>query len=183
MKIFAESERLILRELVPEDVDGMFELDSDPEVHKFLGNKPLISREQSAKVITFVRQQYQEHGIGRWAVVDRKTKNFVGWAGLKFVTELNNNHQNYYDIGYRLIRKYWSKGIATEAAFLTLDYAFNTMQLQQVYAAADANNKASIKVLEKIGMQFVETYFDDGTPWNWYKIERLDYTINRQSKR
>ncbi|MFY7666893.1 GNAT family N-acetyltransferase [Flavobacterium sp.] len=183
MKIFAESERLILRELVPADVDGMFELDSDPEVHKFLGNKPLTSKEQSANVITFVRQQYQEHGIGRWAIVYRETNIFIGWAGLKFVIELNNNHQNYYDIGYRLIRKYWSKGIATEAAFLTLDYAFNTMKLQQVYAAADANNMASIKVLEKIGMQFVETYFDEDTPWNWYKIERSDYTINRQSIR
>lgn len=97
VKIFAETERLILREILPSDVEGMFELDSDPEVHKYLGNQPVIEREQIADVINFIRQQYIDNGIGRWAIIDKKQL-FYCWAGLKFVTDLTNNHQNYFDL-------------------------------------------------------------------------------------
>lgn len=107
MKIFAETDRFLLRELLPSDIDGMFELDSDPEVHKYLGNNPVNNRAQIIDTINFVRQQYIDYGIGRWAIIDKKTNAFMGWSGLKFVTELTNKHQNYYDPGYRLIRKYW----------------------------------------------------------------------------
>ncbi|WP_293308745.1 GNAT family N-acetyltransferase, partial [Pedobacter sp. UBA5917] len=101
MKIFAETERLILRELLPEDAAGMFEMDGDPEVHIFLGNKPVQSIEQSKADIEFIRKQYIDNGIGRWAVIEKETNSFIGWAGLKFIKEMNNNHSNYYDLGYR----------------------------------------------------------------------------------
>ena len=113
MKIFAETERLILREILPTDVEGMYELDSDPEVHKYLGNKPVTSREQTVDVIHFIRQQYVDNGIGRCAIIDKKSNEFIGWTGLKLVTYKTNHHTNYYDLDYRLIKKYWGKGIAT----------------------------------------------------------------------
>ena len=53
MKIFAETERLILREMLPTDVEEMYQLDADPEVHKYLGNKSVTSREQTVDVINF----------------------------------------------------------------------------------------------------------------------------------
>ena len=65
MRIFVETDRLILRELLPQDELGMFELDSDPEVHRFLGNQPVKDMERIREVITFVRQQYVDNGIGR----------------------------------------------------------------------------------------------------------------------
>ncbi|MDV7390491.1 GNAT family N-acetyltransferase, partial [Arthrospira platensis SPKY1] len=83
VKIFAETERLILREIMPSDIDGMFKLDSDPEVHKYLGNKPVTDRKQIINVINFIRKQYIDNGIGRWAIVDKKTNDFIGWTGLK----------------------------------------------------------------------------------------------------
>ena len=58
MTIFAETDRLILREIIPEDEVGLFQLDSDPEVHKFLGNKPVENIEQTREVISFIRKQY-----------------------------------------------------------------------------------------------------------------------------
>ena len=88
MKIFAETKRLILREILLTDIDGMFELDSDPEVHRYLGNKPVSDKDQIIKVINFIRQQYLDNGIGRWAIIDKKTNNFIGWTGLKFVTDM-----------------------------------------------------------------------------------------------
>jgi RimJ/RimL family protein N-acetyltransferase len=73
-KVFTETERLILREIVPADVDGLFELDSDPEVHRYLGNKTIDSKEKILEIITFIRLQYADNGIGRWAIIDRNER-------------------------------------------------------------------------------------------------------------
>ncbi len=78
VKIVAETDRLIVREILPSDVDGMFEMDSDPEVHKYLGNKPVTEKEQISQVIHFVRQQYIDNGIGRWAIIDKTSNEFIG---------------------------------------------------------------------------------------------------------
>lgn len=175
MKIFAETERLILREILPTDAEGMFELDSDPDVHKYLGNKTVSSKNESIDVISFIRQQYRDNGVARWAIIDKKTNDFVGWAGLKFVTDLMNNHINYHDIGYRLIKRYWGQGIATEAAIASLRFAFDTLHLNEVYAVADCENKGSNRILSKIGLKFIETFDLDGVKHNWYKIDQKEY--------
>ena len=73
-KIFIETERLILRELIPEDAERMFLLDSNPDVMKYLGQKILTKVEESAAVIEMIRQQYIDNGIGRWAVVEKSSK-------------------------------------------------------------------------------------------------------------
>ena len=81
MKTSIETERLLLRELLPTDDAGMFELDSNPEVHIYLGNKPVKSIEESREAIANIRQQYLENGIGRWAVILKETGEFIGWFG------------------------------------------------------------------------------------------------------
>jgi RimJ/RimL family protein N-acetyltransferase len=175
IKVFAETPRLILREILPSDVDGMFELDSDPTVHRYLGNKTVTSKEEIIQVIQYIRQQYTDHGIGRWAIIDKNSQEFMGWTGLKLVTEPTNNHQNYYDIGYRLIPKYWGKGIATESAMASLEYAFKELHFNEVYAAANIENHASNKILKRLGMQFIETFYYHEIACNWYKIEMHEY--------
>lgn len=175
MRIFTETNRLLLREILPTDVDGLFELDNDPEVHRYLGNNPIQTKEQAAEMIAFIRQQYIDNGIGRWAVIDKQTNTFLGWAGLKLITEQTNNHLNYLDVGYRLIKKYWGQGIATEAARASLAYAFDKMQAPAVYAITDSNNAASNHVLLKVGLHFIETFEFHGFTHNWYKIDREAY--------
>lgn len=182
MKIFIETERLILREILPKDIDGLFQLDSDPEVHRYLGNKPVTDKNQIVEVINFIRQQYIDNGIGRWAIIDKNTNQFIGWAGLKFVKDLTNNHKNYYDLGYRLIKKYWGQGIATETAIASLNYAFDKLNADEVYAMADCENDGSNKILRKIGLNFIEKFNLDGIEHNWYKIERKEYE-NKKPKR
>ncbi|MDW5289626.1 GNAT family N-acetyltransferase [Formosa sp. PL04] len=175
MNIFAETERFILREILPSDIDGMYELDSDPEVHKFLGNNPVTNKDQIIDVIKFIRQQYSDHGIGRWAIINKETNAFIGWTGLKYITELTNNHQNYYDLGYRLIKKYWGQGIATETAFASLEYAFNTLKTNHVYAIADCEHIGSNRILKKVGLTCIETFNYDGDKHNWYKIDKVEF--------
>ncbi|GGH18990.1 N-acetyltransferase [Sphingobacterium alkalisoli] len=175
MKIYAETERLILREIVPTDIDGMFELDSDPEVHKYLGNNPIKDKGQVAAIIDFIRKQYFEHGIGRWAVIEKQKNEFMGWAGLKYITEETNGHRDYYDLGYRLIRRYWGKGFATEAAIASLDYGFKELGLDEMYAIADCQNNGSNKILTKVGFAFIEVFDLDAVNCNWYRIDKQSY--------
>lgn len=172
MKIFAETERLLLRELLPEDINGLLQLDSDPEVHQYLGQKTISTIEESSQNLNYIRKQYIDNGIGRWAVIEKQTNQFIGWSGLKLITELTNGHINYYDLGYRFIKEYWGKGYATESAKASISYAFNQLNANEVYAIADIDNLASIKILEKLGLKRINIFQYDGKPHHWLKIEK-----------
>ena len=171
MKPCIETERLILRELISSDDVGMFELDSNPEVHLFLGNKPVKSIEESRQYIKNIRQQYVDNGIGRWAVILKESNEFIGWSGIKLIKEPINNHQDFYEIGYRFIQKHWGKGYATEAGLAFVDFAFNEMKVLNLYAYADAGNKGSRNVLEKLGMHYVNSFECDGEEEVWYAMK------------
>jgi len=151
MKIHIETKRLIIRDLEEFDAKGIFDLDSNPEVHEFLGKKPIKTIKEAEEVINFIRKQYVDNGIGRWAIIDKKTNDFIGWTGLKYEQKLREN-MSYYDLGYRLRKKYWGKGIATETAIESLKYGFSKVNLREICAAADVNNLASNKILIKIGL-------------------------------
>jgi RimJ/RimL family protein N-acetyltransferase len=173
MSLVIETERLLLREIIPEDVDNLFILDSDPEVHRYLGNRPMKRKQEAEAVIEFIRQQYRENGIGRWAVVEKENNQFLGWAGLKYVTEPMNGHIYYYDLGYRLIRSCWGSGIATEAAIASRNYAFTVLKINTLYASAHVDNGASNRILQKIGFLFQEHYSYENELVNWYKLENI----------
>ena len=171
---YIETERLILRELRLSDIDGMFELDSDPDVHKYLGNKPLKNKEESRKIIESVINQYHERGIGRWAVIDKVSQEFLGWSGIRFNTEYNmNGFTKYYDVGYRLIKRFWGKGYATESGKAAIDYAFNVLKLPKLYATTAIGNEASHNALLKIGLKYIEDFYfeEEKLDLRWYKIE------------
>src|SRR3970040_2746258 len=153
----------------------MFEMDKNPNVHKYLWNKPNQSILESQKVIEFVRNQYIQNGIGRFAVILKETNEFIGWAGLKFITEPINGYLNFYDIGYRFIEDHWGKGYGYEAAKAWLDYGFNQLNIQKICASADIENKGSIKILKKIGLQEISEFDDQGIPSVWLGLINIDY--------
>lgn len=175
MEPLLETERLILREIIPEDENAFFDMDSDPEVHRFLGNDPVKSKEQIKDVIVFIRKQYLENGIGRWAVIEKETNTFIGWCGLKYFTETINKHIHIYDLGYRFAQKHWGKGYATEAAKACIDYGFNKMDLKEIYAMTDSRNLNSNNVLKKLGFNFIEKFDYDGDESDWFKLSRVDW--------
>lgn len=176
MDMYIETERLILREILPTDEAGFFELDSNPEVHTYLGGKPVQNIEQIRTAIKNIRQQYVENGIGRISIIDKNTNAFIGWRGLKFVRETINNHIDFYDLGYRLIEKYWGKGIATETTKATIKYAFDILNLEEIFGMCDTRNIGSAQVLEKSGLRFIETFELNGMEHNWYTITKNDYS-------
>ncbi|MCX6352924.1 MAG: GNAT family N-acetyltransferase [Bacteroidetes bacterium] len=178
IKFYIETDRLILREFQLTDDVGMFELDSDPEVHKYLGNKPVETIDECRTTIESVLNQYIENGIGRWAIIEKLSGNFVGWAGLKLMKTTINNHIDFYDSGYRLIQKYWGKGYATEATKASLQYGFRQMNLKEIYGITHIENLKSRRVLEKSGLRFIEHFI--WPEWhnikcNWLKITKEEW--------
>jgi RimJ/RimL family protein N-acetyltransferase len=180
MEFRIETERLYIRELLQDDDEGMFEMDRDPEVHRYIAQAPVKTIEETREVIAFIQKQYAEHGIGRWAVIEKKSGNFIGWTGFKLMKEYANGRINHYDFGYRLTRSAWGQGIATEAARASLQYGIAQLKLTPVFAMTDVDNTASRNVLEKIGFRFVEIFNYERPPdWRtpgalvpvtWYEI-------------
>lgn len=174
MQFHIETERLILREFRESDVDGIYELDSNPNVHRYLGNKPITTRAEAQKTVEGVLKQYEERGIGRWIVIDKHTGEFMGWSGLRLNTEYNmNGFTRYYDVGYRLIERFWGKGYATESGKAAVKYGFETMQLPEIYATTEIGNQGSHNALLKIGLHYVEDFYfeQEDLHLRWYKIE------------
>ena len=171
MKNSIETERLLLRPLLAEDADGMFALDSDPEVHRFLGNQPIQSKEEAVSVIAFVQEQYESLGIGRWAVLEKSSGEFLGWSGLKKITEPFLGMPFYYDLGYRFRTQYWGKGFATEAAKAWVNEGFHTLQLTELFASTHLENHASAGVLIKCGFTEQSPVEREGDRYRWFHLK------------
>ncbi len=154
MKTF-ETERLILREIQSTDEGRLFLLDSNPEVLKFIGIPTVENIEQIRSLIQMLQNQYEENGIGRWAVIEKESGILIGWSGLKYCRDTTNNHSNFYDLGYRFLPEYWGRGYATETSNFWLEYAFNTLNQMEVFATTDINHTASKNVLQKVGFKWI----------------------------
>ncbi len=178
MNFYIETERLILRDVRDCDLEGMFELDSNLEVHKYLGNKPIKSKDKAQFYIDSIKSQYIDRGIGRFSAIEKSTGNFIGWSGLKFNTgdkETLGDKRDFYDIGYRFIPRYWNKGYARESAIAILHYGFKNLNIQTIVGASETENIASNKVLQKIGLKFIEVFPYDDVMINWYALKQKDY--------
>lgn len=170
MSYLIETERLYLRRLTESDTTDLFELDSNPKVHKYLGNNPVKSIEESQNQIKNVLKQYEEFGIGRLAMINKETNEFIGWSGIKFERELRKEF-DYYDLGYRLKEICWGHGYATEAAIGSLEYGFNELRLNEINACADVNHVVSNKILKKIGFIPDGNFTFEGSLINWYFLK------------
>lgn len=168
--LILKTERLILRPIAKEDSQDFFEMDSNPNVHKYLGKKPIKTIEESDEMICNILEQYQTFGIGRLAIIDKNTNEFIGWSGIKYEQNLRKEF-NYYDVGYRLKEHYWGNGYATEAALASLEYGFKKLNLKEICAAAEIEHIASNTILKNIGMMPSGTFMYDNKPHNWYSIQ------------
>ncbi len=178
MQFYLETERLIMRDILETDVDGMFELDSDPLIHKYLGNKPIKTKDQAVNIIQFIHNQYKELGIGRFATIEKSSGDFIGWSGLKLNTgekEALNAKTEFYDIGYRFISRYWGKGYATESSLAAINFGFNKLNIETMCGAAEIENIVSNKVLQKIGLKFINQFDFEDVKANWYELKQKDY--------
>ena len=174
------TDRLEMRPFTLEDAELLFSLDSDPEVMRYLGNKPINDINVVHEYLGNILRQYQENNIARWAVLEKSSGQFIGWAGIKYITEEENGMTNFYDVGYRLLPAFWGKGYATECTKAWIDYAKHKLKIQKIYASAHVDNHGSQKVLIKSGFLQTGQYdfsFNGATlPCYWYEL-RLEKDI------
>ena len=167
MHVVFETPRLILRQFTNDDSPLILNLNRDPQVLKYLHEPVLTTEEQANKIITDIILPQYQNNLGRWAIHTKIDMEFIGWCGLKYRAELDE-----IDLGYRLQQQAWGKGYATEAAKYTLDHGFNELKLNLITGRAHIENFASIKVLEKIGMQFIREEFVDDCKVRTYTAAR-----------
>jgi len=177
VKTIIETERLLLREITLDDKEALFKLHSNPAVQKFTGEPVVESIDDIKKAIEARIINYKKYGYGRWATFLKDDMQFVGWAGLAYLPEFDET-----DLGYRFLPEYWGLGIATEASRAILNYGFDSLKLKKIIAIALKEHKASIRVMEKVGMEFDKfAPYEPGSEnaiWYWCDKELL--TKNKQ---
>jgi len=164
MQSLFQSERLLFRQFTLADADLLYELNSDPEVTKFVHEPPTTKENAIAILKDIILPQY-ELKLGRWAVHLKYTYEFIGWAGLKYLSERDE-----VDLGYRFRKQYWRQGLATEAAGTCISYGFVHLDLERIIAKTHVQNTASTRVMQKCGMKFIKEDVVDGTPVKIYEI-------------
>jgi RimJ/RimL family protein N-acetyltransferase len=173
-EVLLETERLVLRRFTDTDADAelLFELDSDPEVMRYIGPFGLPSPgAYRERVRTVWLLQYARRPCGCGAAFEKATGQFVGWFFLraapeyKFAKEAGWERVTDLELGYRLRRAAWGRGLGTEGAAALVRAAHNTPDVTGVVAAALVTNRASWRIMEKVGMsrarEFAVSGFDD----------------------
>ena len=157
MQIFLETDRLILRRFTEQDVDNLFDLDSDPAVMRMVSGGSGTPREVLANdhIPDYLTYYERFAGYGFWAAIERSTGDFLGWFHLR---PLGEDPLDDPELGYRLKRSAWGKGYATEGSQALIDKAFRELGVQRVMALTYSEHVASRRVMEKVGMRLVRTY-------------------------
>jgi RimJ/RimL family protein N-acetyltransferase len=161
LRVFLETERLLLRSFTETDAENLFELDSDPEVMRFLTGGRATPRDVIEKEVLprFLEYHQRFAGFGYWAAIEKSTGDFLGWFEFRPPEKAAPREA---ELGYRLRRSVWGKGYATEGSRALVRKGFTEFEVERVVAFTMAVNMASRRVLEKLGMRLVRTSHE---PW------------------
>ncbi|MGB0849193.1 MAG: GNAT family N-acetyltransferase [Thiolinea sp.] len=174
-----ETERLVLDQWCEADFAPFAQLNADPEVMRYF-LAPLSAAESDA-LARRIHNLIVEQGYGFWALRLKETGQFIGFTGLHHKDgDSGIPNAPLVEIGWRLSAEFWGKGYAPEAARAALRYAFTTLELGAVYAFTALPNRASRRVMEKIGMEDTGEDFDhpDLPEGHWLERHCL-YRITR----
>lgn len=142
-----ETARLEHRAFTLDDASEFFALNGNPDVMQLTG-EPVLTSLDAAREAIAKYPDFHDVGYGRWACILKQTRTIIGFCGLKYLPELDA-----VDVGYRFQPEYWGQGFATEACAASLDFGFDTLRLDEILGFVLPKNVASIRVLEKVGMQ------------------------------
>jgi len=170
-----ETARLRLRAFEPDDAEAFFRLNSHPDVIRYTG-EPACESVAAAEAGIRAYPDWKKYGIGRWAAWDKGTNEIIGFAGLKYLADLDE-----VDLGYRFLPQHWGKGLATEASIVCLAYGFETLGLRRIVGLTMPENRASMRVLEKVGMVRREPISYEGEPAELFVLEAKDFLPIRPS--
>ncbi len=172
-----ETARMVAVPFSLEYIDDLASLYSDPEVRKFYYflDQPIMSQEDSVATVKYWQEYYQQHKLPRLVLLDKKTNEFIGTAGICFYDPRNENfHKGKIELSYQLPVKSWNKGYATEISQALVKYSFENLGVDFVCAATVSDNLISQKLLTKCGFELIESI-----PQGYPKASRnAKYTCN-----
>ncbi len=159
--IHLQTERLILREFLDEDLDDLMALDNDPEVMLHINEGRPRSREEVQAFLVHCRASCSANpGFGYWAALELPTREFIGWFHFRpdrvFPAEM--------EVGYRLKRTAWGRGIATEGSIALIQKGFTEQGVKSVTGRTMKQNLGSSNVLRKAGLEFIDNYWEERFP-------------------
>ncbi|MCK2219108.1 GNAT family N-acetyltransferase [Actinomadura sp. ATCC 31491] len=173
MHTYLETERLVLRRFTEQDADLLFALHNDPDVMRYLnGGKP-VPREQIVEetLPRFIRS-------GFFAAFGKPAGDFLGWFLLR---PPEGGPADEPELGYRLHKAAWGRGYATEGSLALIDKAFGELGARRVFAQTMAVNLGSRRVMEKCGLRYVRTFFEDwADPIDGAEEGEVEYEVRRE---
>ncbi|MFG2012766.1 GNAT family N-acetyltransferase [Micromonospora sp. NPDC048868] len=164
--------RTLLRQWRDDDVDAMTAVNSDPEVMRWIGDGSPLDRERTVARLAYYRQHWDRHGFGLFALTLRESDEVVGFVGLA-VPDFLPEVLPAVEIGWRLARRHWGRGLATEAACAVLAHARDDLGLTRLVSIHQVGNDASARVMRRLGMRLDRTTTDPsaGRPVRVYAID------------
>lgn len=162
-----ETARLFLRQFNENDIDSVFAMRSDADVMRFI--RPIqTNRAEAESWVNLVSSRWEKEKIGFCALFEKASNQFIGWCGLWRLKETNE-----VEVGYALIKDFRGRGYAVEAAEAFLIYGFENLNLDEIVAVAQPENRASWRVMERLGMSYDYT-------GRFYERDLVHYSITRE---
>ncbi|MEW6736794.1 MAG: GNAT family N-acetyltransferase [Acidobacteriota bacterium] len=164
------TERLHLRKFIPTDLEAFYQLNSDLEVIKYIRPGSPFTKAEVETWLKIKIRHWQEHHFGIWVMEYKQDNSIVGFCGLQY---LENTSQ--VEVGYRLAKRYWQQGLATEAAKASIQYGFDIINLNEIVGITHPENLKSQRVLTKIGLSYRKEAYFYNTDVKYFSISRAEY--------
>ncbi len=161
-----ETDRMILRPPKNEDEYFFYHLNKDEEVMKYI--RPTMDREQS-KAYFLQACEITNDQIGYRIAIDKSSAEFVGWFMMKPFEDPKKM-----EFGYRLMKRFWGQGLATEGSLVMKNYAFSELKLDQLVAVTHPENEASVNVLHKVGFEYKGPAHHYNTDVKYFELNKYN---------
>ncbi len=154
--VILETDRMVLRRFTPDDLELLVELDDDREVMHYINGGLPVDRSDVAEALDWWLRYYDRgDAFGFWAAIDRSDGSFLGWFHLR---PGDGHDASEPELGYRLHRRAWGRGLATEGSRALIDRGFEQFGIERVLAETMVVHEASRRVMVKSGMRLARTF-------------------------
>ena len=166
-----ETERLILDTWQSADWTAFRPIATDVEVMRYITGGVPWNDDQIRSFVDLQIESHRTQGFCRWKLLQKPDQNLIGFCGVGLW-----RHTVELEIGWWLAQPYWGRGMATEAALVALRDAFERVRLSRIVSIAMPENKASTRIMEKLGLEFDSEFENEGFRLVKYAIGREQYS-------
>ena len=166
-----ETPRLILTTWRDDDWSAFRPIATDPEVMRYITGGEPWTDQRIQEFVSSQQQLYEKRGFCRWKLIHKESGELAGFCGIGYFHHAGDNPE----IGWWLARRYWRQGLASEAARIALRDGFERVRLERIVSIARPENRASTRIMEKLGLAFEREWTDGDLKLVKYAIDRTQY--------